>query len=242
MPWRSMSWANPSASSNWTSRRPPRPDFRSGSARCAIRPQRSQRAYVFSTSSPIRERIPVRHCRRTPSISSADSCASPAMWRASNMPRAAIMSELAMLTASLTVRTLWSSRMLASHSGYHSRSATCPSTSAGLPSCTSIKSRSEYGSSSRRPRPPTPTMAKPLVSVIPISAALAFNQDSCRSRHAWRSAAASSSRPSDSSRRREAAKSLAPQALPVPGISPDGSGRFGFIPSRAARVGSAIGG
>ena len=241
MPWRSMSWATPSASSNCTSRRPPRPDFRSGSARCAIRPQRCQRAFVISTSSSIRERIALRHCFLAPAINSSDSSAAPAMWRASNMPRAAIMSLLATPSAPETVRTLWSSRTLASHNGYHSLSATRCSRSADLLSCNNIRSRSEYGSNSWRPSPPTPTMANPLLSVIPISAALAISQDSCRSCHACRSSAACSPLPSESNLRRAVAKSLAVQAFSVPGRDdPDGSGGSCFIPSRPVRPGSAM--
>src|SRR6516165_1992176 len=56
-------------------------------------------------------------------------------------------------------------------------------------SCSSIRSRSEYGSSSRRPRPPVATMANPLVSVMPISPALVVSQNSCRSNSASRRAA-----------------------------------------------------
>ncbi len=199
MPCRSISCATPSASSSCTSRRPPRPDFRSGSARCAIRPHRSQRAWVISTSSSIRERIALRHWRLAPAINSSLNRASPATCRASSMPSAAIMSPLATPSAPDTVRTLWSSRTLASHNGYHSASATRCSTSSDLLSCNSIRSRSEYGSSSWRPRPPMPTRAKPLSSAIPIWAALAANHDSCRSSQACRSSAACSLPPSERS-------------------------------------------
>ncbi len=120
----------------------------------------------------------MRHCLRAPPISSADRSASPAMWRASSIARPAEMSSPATRSASGTVRTLWSSRMLASHNGYHSSSATSPTTSAGMSSCSSIRSRSEYGSSSPRPRPPVATMANPLVAVMPISVALVVNQKS----------------------------------------------------------------
>ncbi len=53
------------------------------------------------------------------------------------------MSPLATPSVPETVRTLWSSRTLASHSGYHSPSATHCSTSSETLSCNNIKSRSE---------------------------------------------------------------------------------------------------
>ena len=98
----------------------------------------------------------------------------------------------ATLSASGTVRTLWSRRMLASHNGYHKPRRPRLTTFAGMLSCSSIRSRSEYGSNSPRPSPPVATMAKPLVSVIPISAAFVVSQNSCRSSSASRSAAESS--------------------------------------------------
>ena len=53
------------------------------------------------------------------------------MCLASNIARPAEMSVPATVNASETVRTLWSSRMLASHNGYHSFSATSATTSSG---------------------------------------------------------------------------------------------------------------
>ena len=73
----------------------------------------------------------MRHCRRAPPTSSDDRSASPAMWRTSSMASPAEMSSPATFSASATVRTLWSSRMLASHNGYHSFSATSLTTFVG---------------------------------------------------------------------------------------------------------------
>ena len=114
----SVSWAIASASSMCTSRRPPRPYLRSGSARCAMSPLRRHRSRAWSTSAGNRERMSVRHCCRTPPISSFESSSSPAMCRASSRPNAAVMSLAATWSACGTVRTLWSSLMWASQSGY----------------------------------------------------------------------------------------------------------------------------
>jgi hypothetical protein len=116
----SVSWAMASASSSWMSRRPPRPFFRSGSARWAISPLRSHRVCAWAMSSSKRERIPVRHSRRTPPISRLLKSWSPTMCLASSMPSAAMRSSAATRNACGTVRTLWSSLMCASHSGYQS--------------------------------------------------------------------------------------------------------------------------
>ena len=113
------------------------------------------------------------------------------MWRASSIAIPTAMSSPATCSASVTVRTLWSMRMLASHNGYHNWSAVLLTASVGMLSCSSIRSRSEYGNSSRRPRPPVATIANPLVFVIPISVALVVNQNSCRSSNASRKAAPS---------------------------------------------------
>ena len=173
----------------------------------------------------------MRHCRRAPPISSDDRSESPAMCRASSMARPAEMSSPATFSASGTVRTLWSMRMLASHNGYHSNSATWPTTSLGMLSCSSIRSRSEYGSSSPRPSPPVATIAKPLVAVMPISAAFVVSQNSCRSSSASRSAAESSWRAppasSCSARRRSVAESARPGSAtrPAAGRPPIGRRR-----------------
>ena len=116
------------------------------------------------------------------------------MWRTSSMARPAETSSPATCSASRTVRTLWSMRMFASHNGYHNESAICLTLSRGMLSCNSIKSRSEYGSSSPRPRPPVATIANPLVAVMPISMAFVVSQKSCKSSSASRSAAESSRR------------------------------------------------
>ena len=72
-----------------------------------------------------------------------DRSSLPAMWRTSSIAMPADMSEPATCRASETVRTLWSSRMLASHSGYQSPSATSVTASSGMVSCSSMRSRSE---------------------------------------------------------------------------------------------------
>ena len=181
-----------SALSSWTSRSPPRPLLRSGSARWAICPLRCHRALVCSTSSSKREAMPVRHCRARPSdqkrrkIGVAGDVAGIEHGQARRDVLAGHLS------ASGTVRTLWSRRMLASHNGIPERSATWVTMSRGILSCTRIRSRSEYGSSSPRPSPPVATMANPLVGVMPISVAFVVSQNSCRSSSASRSAAESS--------------------------------------------------
>ncbi|SHT05957.1 Uncharacterised protein [Mycobacteroides abscessus subsp. abscessus] len=48
-------------------------------------------------------------------------------------------------------------------------------------SCNSTRSRSEYGSISRRPNPPSAKMANPLESVMPTSAAFVVSHSSLRS-------------------------------------------------------------
>src|SRR5882762_7821561 len=87
-------------------------------------------------------------------------------------------------------------------------------------SCNSIKSRSEYGSSSPRPSPPVATIAKPLVAVIPISVAFVVSQKSCKSSSASRSPAESSWRAPPPSRFSAAvARSVAGRNEPAAGAS-----------------------
>src|SRR6201996_113374 len=122
--------------------------------------------------------------------------------------------------------------MLASHNGYQSESATSRTASVFIPSCNSSRSRSEYGTSSRRPSEPVATMAKPLPGMMPISEAFVVSQNSWSSPHASRSAAESSSfGPRASSFSRAAAKSLAaPESFSVTACSrPDR-----MTPARAA--------
>src|SRR3954462_5594270 len=87
-------------------------------------------------------------------------------------------------------------------------------------SCKSIKSRSEYGSSSPRPNPPVATIANPLVAVTPISVAFVVSQKSCKSSSASRSAAESNCRaPPESNCSDAAAKSVAGRNEPAAGAS-----------------------
>ena len=173
---------------------------------------------MCSTSSSNREAIPVRHCLRAPPISIADKSGSPAMCRASSIAKPADMSSPATVSACSTVRTLWSMRMLASHRGYHSSSATSATMSVGMSSCTSVRSRSEYGNNSPRPSPPVATIANPLLAVMPISVALVVSQKSYRSSRASRSAADSSWRePPTSSCSAAAARSVAGRDEPAAG-------------------------
>src|SRR5438270_4566961 len=65
------------------------------------------------------------------------------------------MSASATDNACLTVRTLWSRERPESQIGYLSRSATAPTSR--RPRCSSTRSRSLWGQSSRRPRLPTAT-------------------------------------------------------------------------------------
>src|ERR1700719_2142999 len=110
--------------------------------------------------------------------------------------------------------------------------------------CNIIRSRSEYGSSSRRPRPPVATIANPLVSVIPISVALLVSQNSCSSRIASRTAAGSRGEdPPASSCSAAATKSFAGRGDPAaeadaPAASAAGSGVCCVIHSQ--RVGAPL--
>src|ERR1700730_12540233 len=92
--------------------------------------------------------------------------------------------------------------------------------SRGMLSCNSIKSRSEYGSSTPRPSPPVATIAKPLVAVTPISVAFVVSQKSCKSSSASRSPAESSWRAPPASRFSDAvARSVAGRNEPAAGAS-----------------------
>src|SRR5262249_29108680 len=93
------------------------------------------------------------------SRSRAHSPTSPAIGRAYSSPSATLRSAAAACLASAGVRTEWSSRTPESQTGYQIRSA-MPEMP-GTPSCSSSRSRSLPGSSSRRPNPPTASSATP---------------------------------------------------------------------------------
>ena len=168
----SHSCASDSAATNCTSRSPPAPFFRSGSVRWAITPARWRRAAAAAITSSNREAIWCRHCRRAPSTTRAPRSASPATTRASSRLSPAHTSEAATARHWSTVRTLWSRPIPESHSGYQSESARAARSRPGRLSWTSTRSRSEYGSTSRRPRPPRATSANPDPSPMPASEAM----------------------------------------------------------------------
>jgi hypothetical protein len=98
-----------------------------------------------------------RQSAGTPSRSWVVNSASPATCRAGSSPRATRRSARATARASSGVPTAWSSRVPESHTGYQIRSASAEMS--GRPSCSSTRSRSLPGSSSRRAYPPAATTA-----------------------------------------------------------------------------------
>lgn len=153
----SVSWPIARAPSSCTSRSPPRPCLRSGSARCAMSPLRRQRACVCVTRSPKRERMSARHRRRTPPISSPDRSSSPAICRVLPADRARLSCHrprrrrLPRHGPHAVVELI-----CASHSGYQIASATSSATCAsGRLSRSRIRIRFQRSAASRRPSPST---------------------------------------------------------------------------------------
>ena len=186
----SQRWASVSADTSCTSRRPPAPCLRSGSVRWAITPARWRLAAAEATRSSYREAIWPRHWRRAPSTTSAPRSGSPASTRASSRLSPAQTSDAATARLWSTVRTLWSSPIPESQSGYHRRSAIAASSRSGRRSWTSSRSRSENGRTSRRPSPPSAMRANPLPCPMPASCASKPSSRSYNAHNVRRSSAA----------------------------------------------------
>ena len=148
------------AVSTLASRSPPWASLRSGTETCASSPTSSWRARTSLRRAGSCSVAPRRHDVSMVVRSRRVRLGSPARCRTSSRPSATRTSSAAADTISGTERTEWSRRAPESHRGYQSCWPRSPS--ATRSSCTRTTSRSDWGASSRRPKPPTATRATPV--------------------------------------------------------------------------------